>query len=75
MVTFINYLVIKRADSASVLATIIVGTPQTSAAKRAAFRWRMCWAVGIKTFPPICPHFFSDPNWSSKCTPDAPASI
>ena len=23
----------------------------------------------------MCPHFFSDASWSSKCTPAAPASI
>ena len=35
-------LVRRRLLSASVLATMIVGTPQTSAAKREAFKWRMC---------------------------------
>lgn len=35
----------------------------------------MCCEVGISTFPPRWPHFFSDESWSSKCTPAAPASI
>ena len=35
----------------------------------------MCCAVGMRTFPPRWPHFFSDDSWSSKCTPAAPASI
>ena len=45
--------VINFALSASVLATIIVGTPQTSAASLAALRLRICIFVGINTFPPI----------------------
>ena len=35
----------------------------------------MKWLVGTSTFPPRCPHFFSEESWSSKCTPAAPASI
>ena len=35
----------------------------------------MNWLVGTSTFPPRCPHFFSDASWSSKWTPAAPASI
>jgi isocitrate lyase len=31
--------------------------------------------VGTNTLPPICPHFFSLANWSSKCTPAAPTFI
>ena len=31
--------------------------------------------VGTRTLPPRWPHFFSEASWSSKCTPDAPASI
>ena len=51
------------------------GTPQTSAASRAAFSVLMCCPVGMSTFPPRWPHFFSEESWSSKCTPAAPASI
>ena len=47
----------------------MVGTPQVSAAKRAAFKLRMCAWVGINTFPPKWPHFFSAASWSSKWTP------
>ena len=47
------------ALSASVRATRIVGTPQTSAASRAPFRVRTNWLVGTSTFPPRWPHFFS----------------
>ena len=36
-------------------------------------RVRMCCWVGISTLPPMWPHFFSEANWSSKCTPAAPA--
>ena len=67
--------VISCALSASVRATSTVGTPQTSAARRAAFRLRMCAWVGISTLPPRWPHFFSEASWSSKWTPAAPASI
>ena len=63
------------AASASVRATISVGTPQTSAASRAATRLRIAHEVGSSTLPPMCPHFFSDASWSSRCTPAAPASI
>ena len=63
------------AASASVRATISVGTPDTSAASRAATRLRIAHEVGSSTLPPMCPHFFSDASWSSRCTPAAPASI
>ncbi len=53
-------LVISVAACASVRATTSVGTPQTSAARRAAFSVLMCWPVGMSTFPPRWPHFFSD---------------
>src|ERR1035438_1409874 len=46
-----------------------------SAARRAAFSVRMCWPVGMRTFPPRWPHFFSEASWSSQCTPAAPAAI
>ena len=52
-----------------------MGTPQTSAARRAAFSVLMCWPVGISTLPPRWPHFFSEASWSSQCTPAAPAAI
>jgi len=63
------------ALSASVRAIRTVGTPQTSAASRAAFSVRTNWVVGTSTFPPRWPHFFSEASWSSKWTPAAPASI
>ena len=63
------------APLASVRATRSVGTPSTSAARRAAIRWRMACMVGMSTLPPMCPHFFSLASWSSKWTPAAPASI
>ena len=44
--------VISRALSASVRATRMVGTPQTSAARRAASRLRIAAWVGISTLPP-----------------------
>ena len=54
---------------------MMLGTPEVSAASRAAFRVRQCWLVGISTLPPMCPHFFSEASWSSQCTPAAPAVI
>jgi hypothetical protein len=68
-------LVKRPAASASVRATSSVGTPETSAASRAAFRVRTNVCVGTSTLPPRWPHFFSLASWSSKCTPEAPASI
>ncbi len=68
-------LVSNVAASASVRASSTVGTPATSAARRAAVSVRMNWSVGTSTLPPRCPHFFSLASWSSKCTPAAPASI
>ena len=61
-------VLIARTDalSASVRATSIVGTPLTSAASRAASRFRIAAWVGIRTLPPRWPHFFSDASWSSK---------
>ena len=47
---------------ASVLAKIIKGTPITSAASLADFKFLIIVCVGTKTLPPICPHFFSDAN-------------
>ena len=63
------------AACASVRAMISEGTSHTSAASRAAFSVLMCWPVGMRTFPPRWPHFFSDASWSSQCTPAAPAAI
>ncbi len=63
------------AECASVRHSSTVATPSTSAASRAAFSVRMCWPTGTSTLPPRWPHFFSLANWSSKCTPAAPASI
>ena len=60
---------------ASVRATSTVGTPTTSAARRAAISFCTNSEIGTTTFPPICPHFFADESWSSKCTAAAPASI
>ena len=52
-----------------------VGTPMTSAARRAAISfWMKSW-IGTRTFPPMCPHFFSEESWSSRWMPPAPASI
>ena len=48
------------ALSASVRAMSSVGTPSTSAARRAAISVRMNWLVGTSTLPPRWPHFFSD---------------
>ena len=56
-------------------ATSTVGTSSTSAASRAETSVRMKWLVGMSTFPPRWPHFFSEESWSSKCTPAAPASM
>ena len=52
-----------------------VGVPQTSAARRAAISFCTASRVGTSTLPPMCPHFFAEESWSSKCTPAAPASI
>jgi hypothetical protein len=60
------------AASASVRASRTVGTPSTSAASRAAASFCTCSWVGTSTLPPMCPHFFTDASWSSKCTPAAP---
>ena len=59
-------LVNKLAASASVRATINVGTPIVSAANRAAINLLIASCVGTNTFPPKCPHFFADESWSSK---------
>ena len=61
-------LVSSWALLASVRATISVGTPETSAASRAAVSVRMKAEVGMSTLPPMCPHFFSEASWSSKWT-------
>ena len=53
----------------------MVGTPSTSAAKRAASSFCTDSWVGSSTLPPMWPHFLADESWSSKCTPAAPASI
>ena len=68
-------LVSSVAAWASVRAMIRVGTPQMSAASRAALSVLMCCEVGTSTLPPRWPHFFSEASWSSKCTPAAPAAI
>ena len=67
--------VFDQFELASVRAMRIVGTPQTSAARRAAVSFSMNSRVGTTTLPPRWPHFFADESWSSKCTPAAPASI
>jgi hypothetical protein len=53
----------------------MVGTPMTSAAKRAAISFSTASRVGTSTLPPMWPHFFTAASWSSKCTPAAPAAI
>ena len=68
-------LVSRPAESASVRATIRLGTSSTSAARRAAISVRTNCDVGTSTLPPRWPHFFSDESWSSKCTAAAPASM
>ena len=68
-------LVMRLAASASVLAIMTVGTPMTSAASLADTRFLTACDVGMRTLPPMCPHFFSEASWSSKWTPAAPASI
>ena len=68
-------LVSRVAASASVREMRTVGTPSTSAARRAALSVPTNCAVGTRTLPPRWPHFFSDASWSSKWTPAAPASI
>ncbi len=68
-------LVTRSAASASVRAITSVGTPITSAARRAATSFATASRVGTSTLPPMWPHFFTDASWSSKCTPAAPASI
>src|SRR5918998_407779 len=68
-------LVMRSAPSASVRATMTVGTPMTSAASRAEMRFLTACEVGRSTLPPMWPHFFSLASWSSKWTPAAPASI
>jgi hypothetical protein len=60
---------------ASVRATTSVGTPHTSAARRAATSFSTASRTGTSTLPPMCPHFLADESWSSKCTPAAPAEI
>ena len=51
-------LVSRFAELASVRATTRIGTPLTSAASRAAISALTCCAVGTRTLPPMCPHFF-----------------
>ncbi len=67
--------VTRRAECASVRPMMTVGTPATSAARRAATRLRTAAAAGMSTLPPRWPHFFSDESWSSKWTAAAPASM
>ena len=67
--------VTRSAASASVRASSTVGTPITSAARRAAISFCTASCVGTSTLPPMWPHFFTEASWSSKCTPAAPASI
>ena len=67
--------VIRSAASASVRATSTVDVPITSAARRAADSFATASRVGTSTLPPMWPHFFTEASWSSKWTPDAPASI
>ena len=59
-------VVSRWALSASVRAMISVGTPITSAARRAATSFWIASPVGTSTLPPRCPHFFADESWSSK---------
>ena len=68
-------LVSSVAESASVRATMSVGTSSTSAASRAATSVRTNCDVGTSTLPPRWPHFFSEESWSSKWTAAAPASM
>ena len=68
-------VVTMSAASASVRASSTVGTPITSAARRAAISFCTASCVGTSTLPPMWPHFFTEASWSSKCTPAAPASI
>ena len=63
---FIKHILAFFAALASVLANIIRGTSAISAASLAAFKFFIMVLVGTKTFPPICPHFFSLASWSSK---------
>jgi hypothetical protein len=65
----------RSAASASVRASSSVGTPITSAARRAATSFSTASRVGTSTLPPMWPHFLTAASWSSKCTPAAPASI
>ena len=53
-------LVRRLAPSESVRATTREGTPATSAARRAATRVWMCCGVGMRTLPPMCPHFLAE---------------
>jgi len=45
---------------------MIIGTPETSDDNLAALSFLIYSCVGITTFPPTCPHFFSEASWSSK---------
>ncbi len=47
------------ADSASVRATMMPGTPITSSWKRAAQRRLICSSSATSTLPPWCPHFLA----------------
>ncbi|CKV70230.1 Uncharacterised protein [Mycobacterium tuberculosis] len=57
---------IRFAASASVRASTMVGTPITSAAKRAEISFSQASCVGTSTLPPMWPHFFTAASWSSK---------
>jgi hypothetical protein len=68
-------LVSSLALSASVRATSRVGTPITSAARRAATSVRMNCAGRHQHLAAEVAALLLRASWSSKCTPAAPASI
>lgn len=66
---------ISLALLASVRAITSVGTPSTSAARRAEASFCSNSRMGTSTLPPMWPHFLAEESWSSKWTPAAPARI
>ena len=59
-VALVYVAVISCAESASVRATIRLGTSITSAARRAATSFWMNSRIGTSTLPPMWPHFLAE---------------
>jgi hypothetical protein len=66
LVHAVNIAADERGAEASVRPMKMVGTPITSAARRAEINFCMKSWIGTSTLPPMCPHFFNEDSWSSR---------